>query len=63
MMDDEVLLPDRREDVAAVLAHALGMARDVRGEFEIGPVEAGELRELVHGQYAVDQQHLVVGGR
>ena len=39
------------------------MARHVRGEFEIGPVEPGELRELVHGEHAVDQEHLVVGGR
>ena len=63
MMDDQVLLPDRGKDIAAMLAHALGMARHVRREFEVGPVEAGELRQLVHGEHAVDQEHLVVGGR
>ena len=62
MMDDQVLLPDRRENVAAMIANALGMARDVRHEFEIGPVEPRQLRQLVHGEHAIDQQHLVVGG-
>ncbi|MGX1214022.1 hypothetical protein AB7M42_004287 [Bradyrhizobium diazoefficiens] len=61
-MDDKVLLPDRGKDVAAMLAHALGMARHVRREFEVGPVEAGELRELIHGEHAVDQEYFVVGG-
>ena len=61
-MDDQVLLPDRRENIAAVIAHALGMARDVGHEFEIGPIEPRQLRQLVHRQHAVDQQHLVVGG-
>ena len=62
VMDDQVLLPDRGEDIAAMVAHPLGMARHVGHEFEVGPVEPGELRELVHRQHAVDQKHLVVGG-
>ena len=61
-MDDQVFLPDRREDIAAVVANAFGMARHIRHEFKIGPVEPGQLRQLVHRQHAVDQQHLVVGG-
>ncbi len=61
-MDDQVLLPDRREDVAAVIANALGMTGNVGYEFEIGPVEPRQLRQLVHGKHAFDQQHLVVGG-
>ena len=62
MMDDQVLLPDRGEDVAAMVAHPFGMARHVGREFEVGPVEPGQLRQLVHRQHAVDQEHLVVGG-
>ena len=38
MVDDEILLPDRGEAIAAVIAHALGIARRVRHEFEVGPV-------------------------
>ncbi len=62
MMDDQVFLPDRREDIAAMVAHALGMARHIGDEFKIGPVEPGQLRQLIHRQHAVDQQDLVVGG-
>ena len=63
VVDDEVLLADGREAVAAVVADALGIARIVGHEFEVGPVEAGELRQLVERQHAVDQKHLVVGDR
>ena len=42
-MDDQVLLPDRGEDVAAMVAHPLGMARHIGHKFEVGPVEPGEL--------------------
>ena len=44
VVDDQVLLPDGGEAVAAVVADALGIARIVGHEFEIGPVEPGELR-------------------
>ena len=44
MVDDQVLLPDGGEAIAAVIADALGIARIVRHEFEIGAVEPGELR-------------------
>jgi len=63
MMDDQVLLPDCREDIAAVVAHALGVAWNVRHEFEIGSVEPGQLRQLVHGKHAVDQENLVIRSR
>ena len=63
MMDDQVLLADRCEDVAAMVADALGMARHIGHKFEVGPVEPRQLRQLVHGEHAVDQQHLVVSGR
>ena len=63
MMNDQVLLPDRGEHIAAVIAHAFGMARNVGHEFEVGPVEPCQLRQLVHGQDAIHQQHFVVRGR
>src|SRR5439155_21907737 len=37
MMDDEVLLTDSREAVTAMIAYALGIARIVWHELEIGP--------------------------
>ena len=61
MVDDEILLPDGREAVAAVVADALGETWIVGYEFQVGPVEhAGELRQLVERQHPVDQEHLVV---
>ena len=63
MVDDQVLLPDGGKAIAAVVADALGIARIVRHEFEVGPVEPGELREIVERKHAVDQEHLVVGDR
>ena len=44
-----------------MVANALRIARIVGHEFEIGPIEAHELGELVERQHAVDQEHLVVG--
>ena len=63
MVDDEVLLADRREAVAGVIANALGVARIVGHEFEVRPVEAHELRQLVERQHAVDEENLVVAAR
>ena len=63
MVDDQVLLPDRGEAIAALVADAFGIARIVRHEFEVGPVEAHELRQLVERQHAVDQEDLVIAAR
>ncbi len=63
MVDDQILLPDGGEAIAAVVADALRIARIVRHEFEIGAVELGELRQIVEREHAVDQEHLVVGDR
>ena len=60
-MDDQVLLPDRGKAVAGVIADALGEARIVRHEFEVGPVDGQKLRQLAQRQHALDQEHLVVG--
>ena len=43
VMDDEVLLPDRGEAVAAMIADALGKARIIGHELEVGPVDRDEL--------------------
>ena len=40
MVDDEILLLDGDETIAAILAHALGKARIVRLELEVGPIDA-----------------------
>ncbi len=60
MVDDQVLLADGGEAIAAMIADALGEARIVRHEFEIGPVEAHQLRQFVERQHAVDQEDFVV---
>src|ERR1044071_7089691 len=63
MVDDKVLFPDRREAIAGMLADAFRKSRIVGNKFEIGAVEAGELRQLVEGQHAVDHENFVVGDR
>ena len=55
MVDDEVLLADRGEAIAAVVAHALGKTRVERGKLEVGPVDADELRQFVEREHALDQ--------
>ena len=55
VVDDEVLLADRGEAVAAVVAHALGEARIERRELQLRPVDADELAQLFERQHAVDQ--------
>ena len=60
MVDDEVLLADGSEAVAAMVAHPLGIARIVGDEFEVRPVETHELGKLAERKDAVDQEYLVV---
>ena len=43
MVDDDVLLPDRRKAVAAMIADALGKARVERLELEVGPLVEDQL--------------------
>jgi hypothetical protein len=62
MMNDQILLPDRREAIAGMIADALGKARIVRHEFEVGAIDLGQkLRHLVEREHAVHQEDLVVG--
>ena len=60
MVDDEILLPDRREAIAAMVADAVGIARIVGHEFEVGPVEPGKLRHLVEREDAIDLEQALV---
>ena len=61
MVDDEVLLADRREDVAAALADALGEARIVGLELEVRPVDPDDLGQFVEGEHALDEEDRVRG--
>ena len=63
MVNDQILLPDGRETVARVIADAFRKARIVRHELQVGPVKAGQLRELVERQHSVDQEHVLVADR
>src|SRR6185437_7843020 len=61
VMDDQILLPDGGEAIAAMIADTLGIARIVGYEFEIWAVEPGELGKIVERQHAVDHEYFVVG--
>ena len=61
MVDDQVLLPDGGEAIAGMLADALGKARIVRDEFEVGAIDRGELRQFREREHAVHHEHLVFG--
>ena len=63
MVDDDVLLPDGGEAVAAMLADAFREARRVRLELQVRPVDADELRDGVDAEHAGDDVHLGVGDR
>ena len=59
MMDDDVLLPDRGKAIAAEIADALGKARDVRGEDEIGAlVGDDQLGGVVEAENALGREHI-----
>ena len=67
MVDDQILLPDRREAIAAVLADAFGKAGNERREFQVGPIERDQTRQFVQTEHAVDQhdagrEHVDVAG-
>src|SRR5512139_2556704 len=63
MVDDEIFLTNGGETVAAMIANALRIARIVGDEFEIGPVEFIELRQIAKREHAIDQENLIVGDR
>ncbi len=57
-MDDEILLLDGDEAVAAIVAQTLREARIVRFEFQLRPIEADDLGQFVQRQHAVEYEHL-----
>ena len=63
VVDDQVLLPDGGEAIAAMVADAFGKARIIGHEFEVGPVQPDELGQFVERQHAVDQEDFVVADR
>ena len=52
VVDDDVLLPDRGEAVAAMVADALRKARRVGHELQVRPVERDELGQFVEAEHA-----------
>ena len=61
MVDDEILLPDRREHVAAALADPLGEARIVGLELQVRAVDPDDLGQLVQREHALHQEDRVRG--
>ena len=59
VVDQHVLLADRREDVAAVVADAFRIARLVALELQLRVARGNELRQLGEAQHAVDQNDVL----
>ncbi len=59
-MHDQILLSDRCEAVAVVVADAFRKTRIVGYEFQIRPIKIHDLLEIVERQDTVDQKYLVV---
>ena len=62
VVDDEVLLPDRGEAIAAMLADALGEARVVGRELEVRPVERRRAATVRSAPSMPSTTKVVVGG-
>ena len=56
VVDDEILLFDRKKTIAAIVADALGKARIIGLELEVRPVETDELGKLVQGEHPVEDR-------
>src|SRR5690606_37679790 len=57
MVDDDVLLADGRETVAAVIADALGKPRIVGREFQVVARQADDLGDLAYGERPFGHAH------
>ena len=55
VVDDEILLPDRGEAIAAELLDPLRKSRVVRRELEVRSLYRHQLRQFVQGQHTFDQ--------
>lgn len=60
-MDDEILLLDGEEAVAAIFAHTLWIARIIGLELEIRAVDANNLGQFVQRQHAVEHEGFLAG--
>jgi hypothetical protein len=61
VVDDHVLLADRRKAIAAMLANALGKARRIGRELEVGPVDAHQLLQVVDAQHSGNDVDVPIG--
>src|SRR6202047_2553757 len=59
VVDDEILLFDREETVAAIIANTLRKARIIRLELEVRPVETDKFGTAVQGQHPLQDKNLV----
>ena len=58
MMDDDVLLADGGEAVAAMIADALGEARDIGLELQIAALVEDQLAQVRQAQQMIDDDEL-----
>src|SRR6185437_6527234 len=58
MVDDDVLLADGRETVAAMVADALGKARDIGLELEVAAFVEDQLLQVGEAEQAVDDDEV-----
>ena len=58
MMDDDVLLPDRGEAIAAEIANALGEARVIGSEDQVGAFVDDQLPGVVEPEKPVGGKHV-----
>src|SRR6185503_16550346 len=60
VMDNQVLLADRCEAVAALIFDTLRKPRIIGHEFQIWPIERDKLRQLIEREHPIDNEHLIV---
>jgi hypothetical protein len=55
MMYNEILLPNRPENIAAELLDAFGKARVVRRKLKLRAIDRHQLRQVVEREHTLDQ--------
>ena len=59
VVDDQILLLDGEEAIAAIVAHPLGKARIIGREFQVGRGQADDFRQILERQHAVERDDLL----
>ena len=59
MVDQQILFADGRENVAAIVADAFGIARLIALELQVWVAAGDQVRQLGQTQHAVDQNHVL----